>query len=318
MKTEISPSGKGANTIKRRQTADLIKNLLKILVTALLLYWVFSKVPIGVIRNRLLGANRLLMLAAVFCYFLSMIASAWRLSSFFKSIGLKLSYQYNMRLYFIGIFYNALLPGGIGGDGYKIFLLNKNYQIPVKKLLWAIIFDRLSGLWAIALIATALITAVAEINVNPIVCFGLFGIISSIYILLSKHFFKEYVRLFWEGHLKAVVVQLFQLLTVVCIMLGQDFSGNYIPYLLSYLISALTSVVPLTIGGAGAREAVFAKLADFLPMDTGLCVFLASSFYIVTLIVSAIGSYYVIKNKKTDRDAGIGDVSEPDLIPEVH
>ena len=123
---------------------SITKLVLKIVITAALLYYVFSKVPFSAVKIRFVQANYWWMLAGVFFYFLSMIASSWRLLSFFKSINLRLDPKFNFRLYLLGIFYNFLLPGGIGGDGYKIYLLNKTYKLPAKKVFWAIFFDRLS------------------------------------------------------------------------------------------------------------------------------------------------------------------------------
>src|ERR1700727_2895929 len=104
------------------------KVIIILVVTGGLLFYVFSKVPFAKFRYRLLHANGVWLSAAIVFYFASMLFSAWRLLSFFNSIGLKLNYRFNLRLYFSGLCYNLLLPGGIGGDGYKIYLLHKRYK----------------------------------------------------------------------------------------------------------------------------------------------------------------------------------------------
>src|ERR1700743_1563825 len=102
---------------------NVVKTLLKFGVTfGLLYFFVFKRVPIADVKYRLVHANYWWMLAALVCFFFSMVASAWRLQSFFKSIGLKLDSLFNFRLYLLGLFYNFLLPGGIGGAGYNIWL----------------------------------------------------------------------------------------------------------------------------------------------------------------------------------------------------
>jgi uncharacterized membrane protein YbhN (UPF0104 family) len=92
-----------------------------------------------------------------------------------------------------------------------------------------------------------------------------------------------------------------QLLAIICVMIGQDFTGKYSPYLLSFLISALASILPITVGGAGAREAIFTKLSDIFPMDKGLAVFLPSSFYLISLLVALFGVYYVIRPARLEK-----------------
>lgn len=51
----------------------------------------------------------------------------------------------NLKLYALGMFYNLFLPGGSGGDGYKVYLLRKLYKAPVKHLLSAVLLDRING-----------------------------------------------------------------------------------------------------------------------------------------------------------------------------
>lgn len=279
---------------------SITKLTLKIGITSLLLYYVFSKVPFQQVKYRLIHANYWWMAAALFCLFSSMIIGSWRLLSFFKSIGLKLDPKFNFRLYLLGLFYNFLLPGGIGGDGYKIYLLNKNYKLPAKKVFWAIMFDRLSGLWAIGLITVGLIFFIPQIDIHFAIPFAIFFTGSVIYYFVAYKFFRDYTRHFFEAHAKAVLVQSFQVLAIIFILFGQDFHDKYSPYLLSFLISALATVVPITIGGAGLREATFQKLSGVFHMDMGLAVFLPISFYIISLLVSLLGLYYVLRPSRLE------------------
>ena len=282
---------------------NVTKLILKLGVTSALLYYVFSKQPIGEIKDRLLHANYWWMLAAVVVYFFSMVASAWRLMSFFKSIELRLDTRFNFRLYLLGIFYNLLLPGGIGGDGYKIYLLHKNYNLPAKRVFWAIAFDRLSGLWAIGLIVVVLTIFIPQIQeqIHLAIPMAIFLAGTAIYYIVVKIFFKDFTRHFFKGHAKAVVVQALQVLTIICFLMGQDFHGKFAPYLLSFLISALAAVVPITFGGAGAREAIFARLSPIFHMNVGLAVFLSVSFYLTSLVVALLGLYYVIRPKRLEQ-----------------
>ena len=279
---------------------SITKVVLKFAVTSVLLYFVFRKVPLEKVKLRLIHANYWWMFAALVSFFVSMVISSWRLSSFFKSIQLKLDPRFNFRLYLLGLFYNFLLPGGIGGDGYKIYLLNKTYKLPAKKVFWAIMFDRLSGLWAIGLIIVALIFLIPQIDLHIGIPLSIFLGGSVIYYFVAYKFFREYTHYFWQAHLKAVAVQGLQLLAIVFVMIGQDFTGKYSPYLLSFLISALATILPISIGGAGIRETVFLQLTKVFPMDESLATFLPGSFYIISLIVALLGIYYVLRPSRLE------------------
>ncbi|RZA00787.1 MAG: flippase-like domain-containing protein [Sphingobacteriaceae bacterium] len=280
---------------------NITKTLLKIAVTVTLLYFfVYKRVPINDVKNRLINANYWWMFGAFLCFFLSIVVSSWRLQSFFKSINLKLDGRFNFRLYLLGLFYNFLLPGGIGGDGYKIYMLNKSYKLPAKKVFWAIMFDRLSGLWAIGLITVALIFFIPQIDIHIGIPLGIFISASLVYYFVAYKFFKEYTKFFFVGHTKAVMVQGLQVLAIICVLMGQNFDGKFSPYLLSFLISALATVIPITVGGAGLRESVFMELTKVFPMDKSLAVFLPGSFYIISLIVAFLGLYYVIRPSRLE------------------
>jgi uncharacterized membrane protein YbhN (UPF0104 family) len=280
---------------------SITKLVLKIAITSALLYYVFSKVHFSEVKSKLLHANYWWMLVGVVFYFLSMIASSWRLLSFFKSINLRLDPKFNFKLYLLGIFYNFLLPGGIGGDGYKIYLLNKTYKLPAKKVFWAIFFDRLSGLWAIGLIIVCLKIFVPQIPINFAIPASIFVIGTVIYYLVVRKFFSEFGKHFFKGHAKAVVVQSLQVLTIITVLLAQDFTGKFAPYLLAFLMSAIAAVVPVTIGGAGARELVFQKSADFFHINAGLGIYLSISFYLISLLVALSGIYYLIRPDQLEK-----------------
>ncbi len=292
---------------------EAAKLILKIAVTSALLYYVFSQVDFERVKFRLLHANYWWMGAAVVTFFASMIVSAWRLLSFFKSIGLRLDPRFNLRLYLLGLFYNFLLPGGIGGDGYKIWLLNKRYKLPAKKMFWAILFDRLSGLWAIGFIMCALIIFIPQIDVHLAITGGIFIGGTLIYAFVAYRFFREYTKNFISAHAKAIGVQSLQVLCVIFILIGQGFDGKFAPYLLSFLMSALAAVVPITIGGAGARETIFAEMSNIFGMQEDLAVFISISFYLISLLVAFTGIYYVIRTSRLEE--GLPSIEEQEEEP---
>jgi glycosyltransferase 2 family protein len=279
---------------------SITKLVLKIAVTSALLYYVFSKIEFSRVKELIAQSDPVWMLAALACFFVSTIVSASRLLSFFKSIHLRLSVGFNLRLYLLGMFYNLCLPGGIGGDGYKIYLLNQRYNLPAKKVFWAILFDRLSGFWAIGLITVALILFVPQVDVHIAIPLTVFLTGTAVYYFVARRFFKEYTHYFFEGHLKAVGVQSLQVLTILLVLMGLHFDGKFAPYLLSFLMSSLAAVFPFTLGGLGAREWIFTWLSGIFNMNASLAVFVSLSFYVISAIVSLIGVYYVFRMDKLE------------------
>src|SRR5690606_27456935 len=127
--------------------------------------WVFSKVDPKDLRQALIGSNPLFLLLAFVAYCCSALIASSRLNGFFGSVGLQLSERYNFKLYLLGLFYNLFLPGGVGGDGYKIYFLRRKFNTKGRRLLTAVFFDRLSGLWALSFIIAILVIFIPQLQI---------------------------------------------------------------------------------------------------------------------------------------------------------
>jgi len=127
-KTRNPTSSEKSLANNNSKVKKLLKTAVQILVTVIALSLVLQKTDIGEIGRIIQGANIWYLLASLLFSNISKVFNAVRLSRFFKAVGLELSWVYNLKLYYLGMFYNLFLPGGIGGDGYKIFVLKKTMK----------------------------------------------------------------------------------------------------------------------------------------------------------------------------------------------
>ena len=121
-----------------------LKLLLKIAITAIALYIVFRNIDVREILLLFGKSNPWWLLLALLAFILSQLLSSFRLNQFLKSVDINISEKTNFKLYLLGMYYNLFLPVGIGGVGYKIYLLNKTYNVKIGRLFWALNMDRLS------------------------------------------------------------------------------------------------------------------------------------------------------------------------------
>src|SRR5690606_17100394 len=91
-------------------------------------------------------AGPLQLFFALLLFVVSKGLAAFRLNLYFHQIGAPLSQGSNLRLYLLGMFYNLFLPGGIGGDAYKGYVVQRQYDPGSKKVISALLVDRLSGM----------------------------------------------------------------------------------------------------------------------------------------------------------------------------
>ncbi|WP_157853845.1 lysylphosphatidylglycerol synthase transmembrane domain-containing protein [Thermoflavifilum aggregans] len=275
-----------------------IKWLLKILVTGAALYITFRKVNWSQTREVLLHVRILWLIIALVLFNLSQLSSAWRLFYFYRALDIPLSLAQNIKLYYIGMFYNLFLPGGIGGDGYKIHYLYRFSQKSksLKSLFTATFLDRLQGLWALILLlsailfmATGRLPAGWQSHVRMLVAGLLLACL--IYAELIWILFRIYRRVFLQTAFAALVVQVCQLLAAWALLHGLGMKQEIVLYLILFLCSSIAAVIPFTIGGMGARELVFVWGASVLPIHANQAIAMSLLFFLLTACSSFMGAF---------------------------
>ncbi len=270
-----------------------IKLSLKIVLTGAALWFVLHKIDIEKLRMSLQSADAFWLFGAFITFNLSKIASAFRLNIYFRAIGLKLAESYNLILYYVGMFYNLFLPGGIGGDGYKIYLLNRHFRHGVKPLFQAILLDRLSGLAALVFFAALLFAGSTYalfvpmgLPIATVVAFIVFPLAYS----ATKRFFTPFLEVFKTTMFWGLVVQFLQLL---CAWMIAESLG-IVPmteYLTLFLVSSVVAVLPLTIGGVGVRELTFLYGLEWIGQEAAEGVTFSFLFFMITALSSLFGLF---------------------------
>jgi uncharacterized membrane protein YbhN (UPF0104 family) len=274
-----------------------LKTALKILLTGGALYLVFQKID----TDNLLQLSKTLswgwLIPAIALFVGSKVATAIRLNAYFANIHISLSFWENWRLYLIGMFYNLFLPGGIGGDGYKVYLLNNQFKTPVKELLKASLLDRLGGLIAILALLFGILLLIdlplpfGEPWVSDVVfSIGMIGVVPGFW-LLQKFLFSNFLPSFWQGIIWSLVGQLAQMAAVVCLLLALGVQDNYLAYQAVFLLSSIVAVLPLTIGGVGARELVVVYAHTYAGIQETEAVAFSFLFFLISAAVSLTGAW---------------------------
>lgn len=275
---------------------------LKILLSGALVYFVFQKISLTEVVESLKKTHLLYLFLAFLLFILSKIASSVRLNLYFGNIGIHLTEKSNLALYWLGMFFNLFLPGGIGGDAYKGYLLNKKFNASGKNIAAALIVDRLSGmllLYILAAIISLLIDNQMLIAYKSLITLSIPLAITGFYFF-NKYLFKSTIQVFWPAFFYAALVQLLQLVCVWFIIKALAINVSILPYLLIFLISSVVAVLPLTIGGIGARELTFLYGAKLFLLDESVSVSISVLFFLITALVSLFGLVYLIKPPKLE------------------
>jgi len=291
----------------------LLNTLLKFAVTAAALYFVIRKIEISEVLALYRQSNLIYIFIALSFFALSKLVSAYRLNIYFRAIDIQLPEKTNIRLYLLGMFYNLFLPGGIGGDGYKIYLLQKQYQTGTKKILGAILSDRISGM--VALVVLALVgfsfldfaeTGQWSILISRIsifdfqfsifnLSFFFIPIVFLAYYLFIKYLYPYFLKINLITFGYGFMVQLLQVACAWFLLIALGETENHLAYLVIFLVSSAVAVLPISIGGVGVRELTFLYGSQLLNVDIHVAVGISFLFYLITAVVSLIGIWFVFK-----------------------
>ncbi len=234
-------------------------------------------------------------------FLLSQVLSALRLNLFFHQKGFNLEFMSNLKLYFLGMFYNFFIPGGVGGDAYKVYRLKKNFNWNVKELSLGVLLDRGIGFLAILVLGGLIGAYLLPTYSIPILACVFLGLVLSRFLFAK--WFSSFKPLFWKTFAVSLGVQLLQVLSFICLLEAINAVGNPFSYALLFLGSSVLSLI--SFAGIGAREMLFMLAATHLNFDAQYSVSASLLFTIITAVFSLIGLYFQFRviNLKTTQSS---------------
>ena len=275
-----------------------MKTLLKAGVTILILIVVIRAINLPLLMAVMQQAHPGWLMWALLWFILSKLIGAFRYKDLLQTEGIVMSNQQQLQLYWLGMYYNLLLPGGISGDGYKIKILMDDFGKPFRRLFSITLFDRVSGMMALGQLCLLL-----ACWLEPLQAYWwlwLTGFLLSIPV--SKILFDRMIgataKIWTRTTVQSVGVQLAQMVATLGIVCALEQQAHWLGYSFIFLISSVVAMLPFTIGGAGAREITFLWGARVLDLSTEQSVAIAFVFYLISTAVSLWGLRYSFNSGK--------------------
>lgn len=219
-------------------------------------------------------------------------------------------FLYLLRVYFVGMFYNTYVPGGVGGDVIRGVVTRRAFEREGATGAVAVVFvERVLGLAGLlALTAGSLV--LRPLNDNPMLIYwSLLGLVGAFGLVLGLAIGRRLAP--WlPGFVGRIAASLPQLqrpgpffvaaLLSVCTHTLIAFVGHILVSSISDAVTLLDSFTvvplagaaaffPLSVGGLGVREAAFDKLYAMVGVPEELAVAAALAFLVCQLIAAAAG-----------------------------
>lgn len=280
--------------------------VLKIVIAAVAMYFAFRNIKWEELKIIRWGLNILWLFPAILFYNVSQFISAYRLLHFYRLTDPSLAYRFNLQLYYIGMFFNLFLPGGVGGDFYKVMALKKR-GTGLLQATKATLLDRVTGLLVLLSIIVLLANFV-EIALPPtLLLLATIAVIPGflIYWLVVRRFFKPFGIAIPPAIILSFIIQGCQLLSFCCLLLFLNAPSSILfAYGALFFAGSVIAALPISIGGIGTRELAMVTGAGYLALSPATAVSASLFFYIITALSALVGwmlsrhSFIQIKKEK--------------------
>jgi len=275
-----------------RKLGNIAKQVLKLAVGGAALAYVLHQIDLHEAAGVLASIKVLPFIGAVLFFIGSKLASGYRQYTLLNDLRLEIGLEDNLKLYWKGMFYNFFLPGGISGDGYKVVFLARKHTQSNKSIFLAILYDRVYGVVALLAFLCLFYYFVPVYPAFRAYIWIIFPLLISATWLGTKWISPEHLKSFLSLLTSSFIVQLLQLICCILLLMSLCIQSDYLVYLFIFLISSVVAVLPLTIGGMGARELTFYYFAGILHLETGVSVMVSLLFFLISLATSVPGFFF--------------------------
>ena len=265
-------------------------SILQIVITVFFVYFTVSNLDLSKLFEVLNNINILYLIIAASIYFSSQIISSERLRYILNDNKFIISFKQNFTLYLIGLFYNFFIPGGIGGDAYKSFLMNKKFNWKLSKVVKLLLLDRLIGLGVLCCIFIGLYEIIF-LKFNFIYLILTLCFLSIIGYYIVKLIFKNQ-NIFWKSFLYSIASHTIQFISLLIILYSLGIEDSYFEIIIVFILSSIFSV--FSFGGIGIREYIFLSSASILNFSPELSASIGLLFTVSAAISSLPGLKFII------------------------
>jgi len=285
-----------------------IKFYIKTILTGLILYLLihYSQLKLELFKS--LFNNFYTLTLVFFLLYLMVYFSAWRWFRLNTTQNINHSFRYTILPTYLGIAYNYILPGNIGGDFYRLYYLIKKFPAQKSQAIISIFTDRLCGLLGILVIIFSLspyylLTLAKNTTMSfflvsydfffilgiimvPILFFASdkFNLAKKMETFIPKRISESFISLgeainiyknakliILESIFASIITQLTLLITVVMISEMMDLKSiSSLDFMLALAFAQIANLLPLTPGGLGIGEAAFANIILLLNPATSV------------------------------------------------
>ena len=304
-----------------------LKVFATLLVTALAVAYILSKVDLGKTKDILTSASVPWVLVSAVLTVVTVPPMAWRWQRLLDVRGVQERVSWLMRTYFVSYAVGQVLPTSVGGDASRIFETSRRHPGRITPITGSVLLERaLGGAVTLLLAGIGLLLAIGRYPIGAYLWVELvfvLGTIAVAFVFFSRTVRRRLVflgpiarrlrvetpaRAVYDGlhgyreHpgtllVVAVVTAAAQLTRVVAIYASGRAVGidlSVLPYVVLGPLLFLVMLVPFTVNGIGVREAFFVSFLGKLGVDHDHAFACGFLFFVMTILLALPGVVIVV------------------------
>ncbi|MCF7894761.1 MAG: flippase-like domain-containing protein [Candidatus Omnitrophica bacterium] len=298
--------------------------LLRIVITLAIFFALFKFIPYRRLVSVYKNSQKIYLSFAFVIFWLSLFLGIVRWKVLLASIGVAASFRETFYSYFSGLFLNLFFPSFVAGDLFRGYGIAYRHG-KTKKIASTVLMDRFSGGLALALVAAVsfifleksiqqkqilflLLTLLLIVLFLFFVIFSrtFFNFLSGVFrkesLIRNKlslfhdqlYFFKQKPIVFYKTLALSLLIQISIPFGFFVASLAFGLSLSFVIFLVVVPIVMAAAFIPITIAGAGTREALLVYFLSTYRVaeSVGLGISLVNLFYLIS--ASLLGGIFYV------------------------
>jgi len=300
---------------------DIKKNItfvIKIIVTITIFWLLFNSIDLSTVLESLKNVQKNYIFA-VFCILLvQVLVASFRWKTILFHINIIASPREILKILWIGLFFNQVLPSSFGGDAFRGYYLYKKDNT-IGDAVMSVILDRMIGFISLVLFVIATLFLALGIVNEPIARLGVLtisiGATLAVFFVLSldlltQNFlpiklFKGLYSLAIQGRglvftispgikllVTGVLIHSLTFIVYILLSISMNLDVNLFQFAIILPVLSLLTVVPISLAGWGIREGVMVIGLGYLgvlPEDA----FALSILYGILLFIASLPGMFI-------------------------
>ncbi len=239
----------------------------------------------------------------ILIYIAVIVLGTWRWYLLNKVQRIHLNFKQTLLPTYLGVAFNNVLPGGVGGDFYRFYFINKHILVKKSAIMLTLLFDRITGLLGIFIAVSIIALCQLSVFLHKtmtlyfilfclLICIGGLGTFFISMLLppttglskfLSRHFngkkwlnailsLLDAIKVYRNSKITIITCLIISviiqgMIAITCLLIANMMGFPSIPFsycLLAIGVTQIVNLIPISPGGFGLGEMAFANVLSLL------------------------------------------------------